>query len=131
MALNANRHPSQLGVQPATVSNYIDCLRVLGIDDKAEVIEQSLLSQVSDPVYRSILLGKRGEYYLSKRNFTVADKALSEAVRLNKDSYPNVVNLAIVRVNLGDTRNAKFLLKHALVLKPGDEVSTQLLSKLQ
>ena len=130
IALYKNKHQASLGLQPETALNYVICLRKLGIDNKAELWEQNLLEQVKEPIRRAQILAVRGTHYLDKRDFVTANQALSESVQLNNKDYAAVINLAVVRVNIGDIRTTEILLKHALRLKPGDEVALNLLDKL-
>ncbi|MCC2614815.1 tetratricopeptide repeat protein [Aestuariibacter halophilus] len=127
-----NKQPDwQLGIQPEMLLNYIACLRELGIYQKADIYELDLLEQVKEPVRRSMILSNRGLFYLRNKDFERANQALSEGFQLNKSDYVLTVNLAITRVNLGDYKAGQALLKHALMLKPGDETATNLYNKLQ
>ena len=130
IALYKTKHDASLGLQPETALNYISCLRKLGIHSKAERWELSLLEQVKEPVRRAQILTIRGTYYLQRKDFEIANQALTESVKLNSRDYASIMNLAIVRVNIGDLSSGQKLLQHALALKPNDEVATRLLGQL-
>lgn len=129
-ALYEFRHKSALGIQPEMLINYITCLRMLKVYNKAEKWELFLLERVFEPIRRSMILGQRGQFYLEKKDFQTANKALTEALTLNDKDYAIVMNLAISRVNLGQTEVGRALLNDALILKPGDKMAIHLLGLL-
>lgn len=129
-ALYELKHKSALGIQPEMLINYIRCLRTLKVYNKAEKWELFLLEQVFEPIRRSMILGQRGQFYLEQKDFETANKALTEALSLNDKDYAIVMNLAISRVNLGQTEVGRALLNDTLVLKPGDKMAIHLLGLL-
>lgn len=130
LALYESRHQSSLGAQPEMIVNYITCLRGLKIYGKAEYWEDYLLDQVNEPIRRSHILGKRGLFFLQQKEFEKAVNALNESFQLNNKDYAVAMNLAISLVNLGQYKAGENLLRHALILRPSDQVAQQLLERL-
>lgn len=130
ISLYEMKHKSALGIQPEMLLNYIECLRTLGIVDKADYWELDLLKQVKEPNKRSMILSKRGVFYLKRKDFKRSVEALEEAFKLNSNDYVIVMNYAISLINIGQFENGKRLLKHGLQIKPNDQVAQDLLKQL-
>jgi protein O-mannosyl-transferase len=129
-ALYERQHKSNIGFQPEILQSYIRCLRQLGIHQKAAFLEQYLIDNVTHTVKRAGILVQRATVLMKQRQYNKANKLLEEAIRLDDKSYPAVMNLAITKVNLGELQNANVLLDRALVLRPEDELATELKEKL-
>lgn len=119
-----------LGLQAETVLSYIECLRELSLVRDADFYEQQLLEQVKSPVKQSVILYKKGSYYVKHKNFVAAEEPLTLALKLNPKNYQVVMSLVFTKINLNKEHHARGLLKHALMIKPRDPIATKWLKKL-
>lgn len=130
MALYRRQHQSNLGLQPEVIQNYITCLRELRILDKAAYYEDYLLEKVKDPIKRSIILWKKGVFYITEDDFHSAEASLTEATKLNPKRVEIVMSLVITKIKLNKLYHAKRLLQHILSIAPSHKYAVDLMQQI-